>query len=119
MSLRTVTRKARTKFDVRYESTGTPGAGGQLTKVWKMRYRNLMGRMMSLTRRHEILYFDRQKVFADYILEIPKTSRVDFSTIETRDRIYMGSRTFYIKLKKNWDERDKYLLLALTEITND
>lgn len=119
MSLRTVARKQGIKFNIRYEYTGTPGTGGQLTKVWKMRYHNVMGILAPLTSRREFLYFDRQKVFAEFVLKIPSQGLVDFSAISTRDRIFMGNRTFLIEFKKNWAEQDKYLILALSEVTDD
>ena len=118
MSLRTLARKQGIKFNIRYEYS-TVGTGAQLTKVWKMRYHNVMGILVPLTRRTEMLYFDRQKVFAEFVLKIPMQGLVDFSAISTRDRIFKGSRTFLIELKKNWGEQDKYLILALTEVTDD
>ncbi|GAH75270.1 unnamed protein product, partial [marine sediment metagenome] len=51
--------------------------------------------------------------------KIPSQGLVDFSAISTRDRIFMGSRTFLIELKKNWAEQDKYLILAITEVKDD
>lgn len=114
MSLKTIIRKGRTKGDIRYLDEGSVGAGAQLTKVWKMRYHNVSGRLVALTRRLEILYFDRQKVFADLVWMMRYKSE-----ISTRDRLYVRGRTFLIKHIANWDEQDKYLLLAVTEMTND
>lgn len=114
MSLKTIIRKSGTKGDIRYLDEGTVGAGGQLTKVWKMRHHNVPGRLAALTRRLEILYFDRQKVFADLVWMMRYKSE-----ISTRDRLYVKGKTFLVKHIANWDEQDRYLLLAVTEMTND
>ena len=113
MSLKTIIRKARTDGDIKYLDE-TIGSGAQLTKAWTVRHEKVPGRLAALTRRLEILYFDRQKVFADFVW------MMEFkSGITSRDRLYVSGRTFLIKHIANWDEQDRYLLLAVTEMTND
>jgi len=113
MSIDSMVRKADTKADIKYESS-TTGAGGQLTKTWVARHENVQGRLASIKHMKEILYFDRQKVFADFAWFMAYKSG-----ITTRDRLFVGSRQFLIKLIVNWDEQNKYLIIALTEETDD
>jgi len=110
MSLRTIIRKANARGDIRYLST-TTGSGGQLTKTWKMRHRNVSGRLESLTTKKEILYFDQDKTFAEFVWLMEYREG-----ITTKDRLCVKTRTFNIKHIQNWDEQGKMTALALQEI---
>jgi len=113
MSHKSVMRKAHTKVDIKWEDE-TKGAGLQLTKVWRMRYHDVMVRFVSLKTRKEILYFDRQKVFAEFGIEMDYRPN-----ITTRDRVHYKGRIFFIKMITNFAETNEMLLIALEEKTND
>lgn len=113
MSLKTIIRKAHTKGDIKYISEAI-GAGRQLTKTWLMRYHNVSGRLVAMTRHLEILYFDRQKTFAEFVWMMQYKPGITI-----RDRFYFKGRTYLVKLITNWDEQRRYLFLAISEVTDD
>ena len=110
MSLKTMIRKARTKCDIKYvdESIGT---GAKLTKTWAVRYGRVPCRMNAKISEAEILFYQKASVFPDFIMYILYRSGI----VET-DRVIFDSRDFDIKKIDNWDEKGKYLKIALVEI---
>jgi len=111
MSYRSMVRGARTKVDIRYEST-TLGAGGQLVSTaWPMRYHNVPGRLQPLRSTPEFLKFDKQTVYPDYELYIEYRPG-----ILTTDRVHYGERVFLILKVDNWDEQGRHLRIAMTEM---
>ena len=109
MSLKTIIRKAHTKCDIKSLST-TQGAGGRLTKAWAMRYHGISCRFNAKISQAEILYYQKASVFPDFIMYIIYRSGI----VET-DKIVFSGRTFDIKKIDNWDEKGKYLKIALVE----
>jgi len=111
VSLRSIIRKARTFCTIKYQSD-TVVAGGQLTKSWIIRHSNIPFRINEPARRHELLYYDKAKIFAQMIIYI--LAKTD---IEQTDRIYFGTREFIIKKLDNWDEQNLYQRISVQEVT--
>lgn len=109
MSFKSITREARTKADIKYESD-TRGAGAQLTKTWKMRYHDVMGRLESLKTKREALYFGKQTVFAEYVFIMDYRSGILIT-----DRLFIEGRQFNIKFIKEQFGKKRRLLIALEE----
>jgi len=109
MSEKSIMRKSHIKGDIKYLSV-VKGAGGQLTKTWKMRYHDVMGRIESRKGKMEGLVFDKQTLFAEFLWQIPYKAG-----ILTTDRVFILGRTFAIKHIRDWDEQKEHLVLALEE----
>ncbi len=109
MSLKTMIRKARTKCDIKSLSSST-GAGGRRTKTLTMRYSRVPCRLNAKISEAEILYYQKASIFPDFIMYIMYRSGIIIS-----DKVIFDSRTFDIKKIDNWDEKGKYLKIALVE----
>ncbi len=109
MSLKTMIRKARTKCDIESLSSSI-GTGANLTKTWAVRYHRIPCRINAKISEAEILYYQKASVFPDFIIYIIYRSGIVMS-----DRVIFDSRTFDIKKIDNWDEKGKYLKIALVE----
>ena len=113
MSIKSMIRKAGTRVDVKYFDTTTRD-GGQLQRMWKMRYRRVPIRLNALSREEEKIIYDRHKVVAKF-----KGYLETRSDILTTDRITFNSRIFNIVLITDTDELGRLQTLYLEEKTND
>ena len=103
-------RKARTKCDIEYVTSST-GTGAKLTKTWAIRYRRVPCRFNAKISQAEMLFYQKASVFPDFIMYILYKSGI----VES-DRVIFDSRTLDIKKVDNWDEKGKYLKIALVEV---
>ena len=110
MSIKTIIRSAHTKCDIKSLST-TQGTGAKLTKTWSMRYHDVSCRFNAKISQAEILYYQKASVFPDFIMYIVYRSGI----VET-DKVHFKGREFDIKKIDNWDEKGKYLKIALVEV---
>ncbi len=83
---------------------------GSYTESWSIRYANVPCRINSV-RMDELQEYDKQTVFADYIIFIEYKNN-----ITEKDRIIFGSRTFEIKAVRNYDEMQLYYKIYVLEI---
>ena len=94
----------------------TPGAadgmGGYAASTWNTLYNHVRCRFESLPKAEEALAYDKTITYPDYYVYLKYRSG-----IKEGMRIYHNSRQFEIKLVENWSEQEKYLQLAVTEIT--
>jgi len=90
------------------------GMGGYTTAVisWDVLYAHVRCRFESLPKAEEALAYDKTITYPDYYVYLKYRSG-----IKEGMRIYHNSRQFEIKLVENWSEQEKYLQLAVTEIT--
>jgi len=112
MTIRSMIAKAGTRCTIKYPDDSIE-AGAQNKTEWRLRYANIPCRINALKTRQEILYYDQQKVFADFLFYIEY-----LQDITTSDRIYFKDREFEIKKIDNWDETNLYLRIAALEIRN-
>jgi len=88
------------------------GAGGFLPSTWAVLYNHVRCRFESLPKAEEILAYDKDITYPDYYVYL-----VYRSGIKEGMRVYHNSRRFEIKLVENWSEQERYLQLAVTEMT--
>ena len=90
------------------------GMGGYTAAAisWNVLYPRVRCRFESLPKEEEILGHDKKTTYPDYYVYL-----VYRSGIKEGMRIYHNSRQFEIKLVENWSEQEKYLQLAVTELT--
>ena len=101
------------KCTIMQETLGAAdGMGGHGASTWAVLYAHVRCRFESLPKEEEILGHDKKTTYPDYYLYL-----VYRSGIKEGMRIYHNSRQFEIKLVENWSEQEKYLQLAVTEIT--
>jgi len=110
MSVESIIKKAGTKCTFKYQDD-TVVAGGQLAKLWIVRYTNVPCRINEPAIKKELLYYDKAKVFAQLIFYI--LIKID---IKHTDRVYFGTRIFDIKKIDNWDEQNLYQRISVQEI---
>lgn len=110
MSLKTMIRKARTKCDIEYVSEPI-GTGAKLTKTWTIRYSRVPCRFNAKISQAEMLFYQKASVFPDFIMYI-----LYKSGIVTSDRVIFKGRTLDIKKVDDWDEKGKFLKIALVEV---
>ena len=95
------------------ETLGAPdGAGGYTASSWGVLYAHVRCRFESLPKAEEALAYDKTITYPDYYVYL-----VYRSGIKEGMRIYHNGRRFEIKLVENWSEQERYLQLAVTEIT--
>ncbi|MBA7611604.1 hypothetical protein ES703_18832 [subsurface metagenome] len=115
MSLRKIIRRARTKCNILYLDS-EKGAGGQLTKVWKIRYSCQPIRLNTSPAAWQLMYYDKFTVryhVLGYMLFKPDV------TIDDRLQLTTPNRKLYdIKKVINVDEQNRFLKLGLEEVTN-
>jgi len=87
-------------------------AGGYTKSSWSVLYAHVRCRFESLPKAEEILAYDKDITYPDYYVYL-----VYRSGIKEGMRIYHDSRRFEIKLVENWSEQERYLQLAVVEIT--
>ena len=88
------------------------GMGGHAASSWGMLYPHVRCRFESLPKAEEALAYDTKITYPDYYVYL-----VYRSGIKEGMRIYHNSRQFEIKLVENWSEQERYLQLAVTELT--
>ena len=92
------------------------GMGGYLAATiaasWSVLYPHVRCRFESLPKAEEALAYDAKITYPDYYVYL-----VYRSGIKEGMRIHHNSRQFEIKLVENWSEQEKYLQLAVTELT--
>ena len=101
------------KCTIKRENLGAidPATGGYGIPTYDILYKNVPCRFETLTKKLEILAYDKQAVFPDYFVYMEY-----LSDIKEGDFLIMNSREFAIDLVENWSEQSKYLKLAVTEI---
>jgi len=87
-------------------------AGGYTASSWNVLYAHVRCRFESLPKAEEILAYDKKTTYPDYYIYL-----VYRSGIKEGMRVYHNGRQFEIKLVENWSEQERYLQLAVTEIT--
>ena len=98
---------------IKQETLGAvDGMGGHAASAWGTLYSNVRCRFESLPKVEEMLGHDKKTTYPDYYIYL-----VYRSGIKEGMRIYHNSRQFEIKLVENWSEQEKYLQLAVTELT--
>lgn len=114
MSYETIIASAGTKCDIKYPHTDKT-AGGQITKTWKMRHRQVPCRINTSPafKDKEMLYYDAAKVFGDFTMYIPFRAG-----ITNHDRVYIGNQVWNIKKVDDWDLQHLYLRITMLEETN-
>jgi len=101
------------KCTIMQETLGVAdGMGGHAASSWGVLYPHVRCRFESLPKEEEILGHDKKTTYPDYYIYL-----VYRSGIKEGMRIYHNSRQFEIKLVENWSEQEKYLQLAVTELT--
>lgn len=93
------------------EALAEDGRGGWTDDGDPVLYRRVPCRFETLTKRTEIMAYDKTAVFPDYYVYIEYRSG-----IEEGYRILFESRQFEIKLIENWSEMKIYHKFAVTEI---
>ena len=101
------------KCTIMQDTLGAPdGMGGYLPSGWSVLYPHVRCRFESLPKAEEILGYDKKTTYPDYYVYL-----VYRSGIKEGMRIYHNSRQFEIKLVENWSEQDRFLQLAVTDLT--
>ncbi len=101
------------KCKIMQETLGAAdGALGYGASTWNVLYNHVACRFESLPKAEEILAYDRETFYPDYYIYL-----IYRSGIKEGMRVYHNSRQFEIKLVENWSEQERYLQLAVTEIT--
>lgn len=91
---------------------GTPdGQGGFLPGSWSIFYKNIKFQLVSLSKKQQDALFDKKQVDADYFLYIKEKSGLDESC-----RMYWGARIFEFKLIISWEEKGRFMKIAVTEV---
>jgi len=85
--------------------------GGEGSTTYAVLYTNVPCRFETLTRKLEVIAYNKDAVYPDYYVYLEHRSG-----IKEGDRIYLGSREFEIKLIEDWSEQGKYLMLAVVEL---
>ena len=96
--------------DIKRKVQTADGQGGYTT-AWSVIHRRVPCRFQALTSKEAMLTYDKAAVFANYYVHVEH-----LSDVAEGDRLYLGTRTFDIKLVQDWDEVGKYLKLAVLEI---
>ena len=102
------------KCTIMQETLGAPdGMGGYIgPSSWVVLYPRVPCRFESLAKAEEILGYDKKTTYPDYYVYL-----VYRSGIKEGMRIHHNGRQFEIKLVENWSEQEKYLQLAVTDLT--
>ena len=85
--------------------------GGESSTTNAILYTNVACRFETLTRKLEVIAYNKDAVYPDYYVYMEWRSG-----IKEGDRLYLGSREFEIKLIEDWSEQGKYLMLAVVEL---
>ena len=85
--------------------------GGEGSTTYAVLYTNVPCRFESLTKKLEIIAYNKDADFPDYYVYLEYRSG-----IKEGDRLYLGSKEFEIKLIEDWSEQGKYLMLAVVEL---
>jgi head-tail adaptor len=96
--------------DIKRKVQTADGQGGYTT-AWAVIHKRVPCRFQALTSKQAMLSYDKAAVFANYFVHMEH-----LSDIAEGDRIYLGARTFEIKLVQDYAEIGKYLKLAVLEI---
>lgn len=96
--------------DIKRKVQTADGQGGYTT-AWAVIHKRVPCRFQALTSKEAMLSYDKAAVFANYFVHMEH-----LSDIAEGDRIYLGARTFEIKLVQDYAEIGKYLKLAVLEI---
>lgn len=94
-----------------YRKTDTADGQGGYTSTWAAIHSRKKCRFQALGSKESMLTYDKAAVFANYYVHMEH-----IAGLAEGDRIYLGTRTFDIKLIQDWDEVGKYLKLAVLEI---
>jgi head-tail adaptor len=94
-----------------YRKTQTADGQGGYTAAWSTIHTSKKCRFQALTSKEAVLTYDKTIVFANYFVYMEH-----LINLAEGDRVYLGSRTFDVKLIEDWDEVGKYLKLAVLEI---
>lgn len=93
----------------------TPGAltatGGYGAPTETVLYMGVPCRFEALTKKLEIMAYDKQAVFPDYFVYMEFRSGV-----REGDLLIKNGRRFAVKFVEDWSEQGKYLKLAVSEI---
>lgn len=101
------------KCTIMQETLGAAdGMGGRAASTWSVLYPHVRCRFESLPKAEEALAYDTNITYPDYYVYL-----VYRSGIKEGMRVYHNSRQFEIKLVENWSEQERYLQLAVTELT--
>jgi len=101
------------KCTIMQETLGAvDGMGGYAASSWGILYSRVRCRFESLPKAEEALAYDKTITYPDYYVYL-----VYRSGIKEGMRIYHNGRQFEIKLIENWSEQEKYLQLAVTDLT--
>lgn len=106
MSYRALLDKTAT---ITRETLTSDNQGGS-TRTWTTVYRRIPCRFQSLLSRESTLAYDKETVFANYVIYFEALG------IQEGDRIGLDSRTFTVKLIKDWDEKRNMMTVAAVEV---
>ncbi len=93
------------------EAIASDGRGGWTDSGNSILYSNVPCRFETLTKRTEIMAYDKTAVFPDYYVYIEYRSG-----IKEGYRILFDNREFEIKLIEDWSEKQTYHKFAVTEV---
>jgi len=88
--------------------------GGYSDTTYTVLYRRVPCRFETLTKKLEIIAYNKEAVFPDYYVYMEY-----WSGIKEGDILEKDGRTFEIKLVENWSEAGKYMKLAVVELGRD
>lgn len=95
---------------IKRDSNTADEMGGFTTSLITL-YRRVACRFETLTKKLEIMAYDKTAVYPDYYVYMKY-----HSGIKEGDYIYKGTRKFEIKLIEDWSEQGKYMKLAVVEL---
>ena len=90
---------------------GITTGGGYAAPSEAAIYMSVPCRFETLTKKLEIMAYDKQAVFPDYFVYMEYRSGIQESDILVKD-----GREFAIKLVEDWSEQGEYLKLAVSEL---
>lgn len=99
------------EVDIKRSSSAVDDIGGGGAVSYSVLYRRVPCRFETLTKKLEIIAYDQSAVFPDYYVYMEYRSGI----IEG-DHLFLGSRTFEIKLVEDWSEQETYMQLAVVEL---
>lgn len=86
---------------IKYQES-TVGSGAQLTKVWKIRHKNVPVRVTMFPKKKEFLLYGGQSIMAEGMIRLET-----LSDIENRDIIEVEGTEYQIKYIKDWSEQER------------
>lgn len=96
--------------DIKRKTQTADGQGGYTT-AWAVIHKRVPCRFQALASKEAILTYDKAAVFANYYIHMEH-----LSDIAEGDRVFLGTRTFDVKMVVDYAEVGKYLKLAVIEI---